>query len=275
MQTSYTQNPDAGRAGDLRGSDDHRLIERGVQMDGAVQVGILSVLSDGKDPSSLDSDQIKAMPALAVSANAVLAATASAAAAVAIDQNSAPALQIARLSPARRVTATLSAHANWDATKMRVYGYDVEGRAIKEEMIIPDGGGVTLTTHQFFARVTKVELDAQSGTGGSFTMGYTADEGIYSPEECGILLRPYTSEPLTNDSVDDKKGGDWLKKGRCLVAVEATVSKGDNVFVRTLLSGQNVRGQLSNAPGAGFSPLPHAKFSSDGDTTHVAEITLS
>lgn len=78
------------------------------------------------------------------------------------------------LSPSRRITLVLSNHADWDATTATITGKDANGDTITEDLTIPNGGNATLTTTKLFARVTSVTIPAQSGTGGTFTVGVAA-----------------------------------------------------------------------------------------------------
>lgn len=78
------------------------------------------------------------------------------------------------LSPSRRITLVLSAHADWDATTATITGKDAGGNTITDTLAIPNGGGATVTTAKLFARVTSVAIPAQSGTGGTFTVGVAA-----------------------------------------------------------------------------------------------------
>ena len=75
---------------------------------------------------------------------------------------------------ARKLTLTLSSHADWDATTATIAGYDSLGNAISESLSIPNGGNATLTTTRRFRRVLSVSIPAQSGTGGTFTVGVAA-----------------------------------------------------------------------------------------------------
>lgn len=78
------------------------------------------------------------------------------------------------LSPSRRITLVLSNHADWDATTATITGKDAGGNTISDTLSIPNGGNTTLTTAKLFARVTSVAIPAQSGTGGTFTVGVAA-----------------------------------------------------------------------------------------------------
>lgn len=78
------------------------------------------------------------------------------------------------LSPSRRITLTFSSHADWDATTATITGKDGNGATITDTVSIPNGGNATVTTTKLFARVTSVAIPAQSGTGGTFTVGVAA-----------------------------------------------------------------------------------------------------
>lgn len=269
VQTSYTDKPVASRKGQLATNGNH-VIESG-HANGTPHVGNL-VLLTGPTNGNLENADAAPLAAITVDVDDILAATASAASPLSITSASTPALNDGLLNPARRITAVLNSHANWDATKMRVYGYDWQGNAIKEELTIPDAGNVTLTTHQFFSRVSKVEVDTQSGTAGSFTMGYTADEGIYSPGSVGILMRDTAREPLdANDALADNDRCDVVKTGGISVAVEAAVTtKGAPAFLRTATSGSDVMGQWRSTPATGFTRQPWARFDTLSDSDSIA-----
>lgn len=273
VQTSYSLKAPTARKGQFadNGADVGGRDVEACHASGTPAVGNLVLLAG---PTAGDGAKATAAPlsALTVSATAILASTASSASAASITSASSPALATTHLNPARRITAVLSSHANWDATAMRIYGEDVMGNPIKESLLVPDAGGVTLTTHQFFSRVTKVELDAQSGTGGTFTMGYTADEGVYHPKSVGIAVRDTAREPLdSSDQFADKDKVDVLKEGRLFVAVEDTVSeKGAPAYLRVVTSGANVMGQWRSTPATGFIRQPWAAFETLSDADSIA-----
>ncbi len=76
--------------------------------------------------------------------------------------------------PARVLTVTLSDHVDWHATTGTIRGLDVDGRAITETFAIPSGGDATVALAKRFARVTEIDIPAQGGTGGTFTVGVRA-----------------------------------------------------------------------------------------------------
>lgn len=85
----------------------------------------------------------------------------------------------AAMGPPRALEFVFSAHADWDATTATVTGVDMGGNAISSSFAIPNNGGQTVVDTRLFARVTQVSIPAQSGTGGTYTLGvrrrFTAD----------------------------------------------------------------------------------------------------
>lgn len=78
------------------------------------------------------------------------------------------------MNPPRPLTMTFSSSADWDATTATVTGTDVAGATITETFAIPNNGAVTRTGVKLFRTVTSVAIPAQSGTGGTFTVGVRA-----------------------------------------------------------------------------------------------------
>jgi len=80
----------------------------------------------------------------------------------------------ASMAVARMLSFAFSSHADWDATTITVTGRDVDGATITETFAVPNGGGSTVNGTKHFKRVVSVAIPAQSGTGGTFTMGVRA-----------------------------------------------------------------------------------------------------
>lgn len=73
--------------------------------------------------------------------------------------------------PARNLTLTLNAHADWNATTITVTGTDSTGRTITEAFTVPDGGDTVLVGTKTFASVTNINIPAQGGVGGTLLVG--------------------------------------------------------------------------------------------------------
>jgi hypothetical protein len=78
---------------------------------------------------------------------------------------------IGSMVPARALSMTFSNHADWDATTAVITGVDAAGNTITENFAIPNGGNTTVNGTKLFRRVTQIAIPAQSGAGGTFTVG--------------------------------------------------------------------------------------------------------
>jgi hypothetical protein len=169
----------------------------------------------------------------------------------------------AKMSPARRVTMALSNNANWSSSTAILSGYDAHGAPIRELLVIPASGNVTLTSKAFFQYVTELYIPAQGGAAGTYTLGVTADDGVFTRRDSGILIYNPAHEPY--DSNDAVTAGDVcavLLKGRIWVPCEGTVAEGDSVFVRAATVSTDIRGQFRSGAAANFSPLSGAVWRS-------------
>lgn len=78
------------------------------------------------------------------------------------------------MTPLRVLTLTLSNHADWDATNATVTGIGPTGASQTETLAIPNGGNATVTGTKRWSSITSIAIPAQSGTGGTFTVGTRA-----------------------------------------------------------------------------------------------------
>lgn len=78
------------------------------------------------------------------------------------------------LDPPRRLSLTLSNNSDWDATTLTVTGTNAAGAAQTESFAIPNGGNATVNGTKHFRTITGVAVGAQTGNGGTFTLGTRA-----------------------------------------------------------------------------------------------------
>ena len=98
--------------------------------------------------------------------------------------------------PPRNVTMTFSNHADWDATMAVVTGIDSDGNVVQEDLLIPNGGNATVTGAKLFAKIMNLYVPAQSGTGGTFTLGTGSKLGAINGQAVhGVALYEATREP--------------------------------------------------------------------------------
>lgn len=272
-QTDYSTSPVAGREGDIAASGPHRI--QASVASGAVKIGILAAFTSSGKPGDQVPAVTTALAALAAVVNAIVTTLASSASAATLSgAGLTGAIGALRMSPARRITIILSNNANWDAGTWILKGKDISGKDISEDIVVADAGNATYTSRQFYSYVESLYIPAQSGTGGTMTVGVSADEADYAKGSVGVAFRDNTREPASNDSYADQEDCPMFVGGPVLVKVEAAVSRGMPCFVRTALSGPNVMGQFRGDPAAGFSLFRGAHFESDGSAAGLAVLVL-
>lgn len=193
-------------------------------------------------------------PLIAADADAILAGGASAASEqnlVAADFNGA--VGATEMTPARSITLVLSSHTDWDATTATLTGVNHLGQTVSESLTIPDGGNTTVTSTGYYHSVTGLDIPAQTGTGGTFTVGISAITTLTIADFLGVVLRQPVLETRATDSVysmlPDPGVADYvdadsvplMKAGDVWVYVEEAVSDGDPVYVRIASSGGNTQ----------------------------------
>lgn len=143
--------------------------------------------------------------------------------------------------PPRNITITATNNADFDLTTWYVRGRDENGLPQEEAFVMPNGGNTTLTGNKFFSKVTEVYVPAQSGTGGSYTVGFGSKLGPLDLHLAGIALYDATKPPgayAEDDSVS------VLEEGAIYVQSETAVDPTKPVYVRLVISGDEVRGHF-------------------------------
>jgi len=179
----------------------------------------------------------------------------------------------AEMWPPRQITFIADSHANWDPAVVAIFGTDYLGRPIQEVMEMPDGGNVTLTTTQHFSTVTRIDVQTQGGTGGSFTVGINSVLGPLDKKALGVSIRRSVEESATYARY---KEFEVRRKGRILVAVEAAVTPLLPVLVRVVATGAEVRGAFrGTADSNDCAPFRGARFATTTTGAGYAELELS
>lgn len=214
-------------------------------------------------------------PAVAASATAIIASGWASAAGVVTksgaDLNGT--VGATEMFPGRLVTATFSNHADWDATNMTVTGVSAETNLpVTETIAIPNGGNATVTGTVYFKSITSISVPAQSGAGGTATLGIAASTTLTAAYFDGIVMKkPFdlalsandlyrfggTALATTADYVDNATL-DIIRTGTVSVYTEQAVTEVDPVYVRI-------------ASGAGGTHL--GAFRKDDDTGTAVLLT--
>lgn len=180
--------------------------------------------------------------------------------------------------PSRLITLVLSSHADWDATTAVLTTLDPYGRVQQENLAIPNNGGVTLTATKLASKIISLVIPAQSGTGGTATMGITSALGpLTSLDVVGIVsylaARQVLPQALGGASAEFSQYDtlEILQGGAVWLEPEAAVADGDQVLVRLVASGPQVLGAFTNVddgtPGAeNCVPVIGLRFRSASET---------
>lgn len=254
MQTSYTQDPAIGIAGDWATSDPNRKGESCVA-EGVIPVGIVVVRGTNK------TRQVKQPAALAAADPDAFLATGFATAAAVVakgsaDMDGALGAAATRIWPPRNYTATLSSHADFNVGELKLVGLGPDGVTLQEETLqVPDAGNTTLAGKLHFTSPPRAAvLSTMGGTGGAITLGFGTDIGpIDGREVRGVAMRDAGKVSLTDHA--DKSGVTVARKGTVHVACETVATAGDPVFVRLVATGNEVLGAVrKDADGSAGAP---------------------
>lgn len=142
-----------------------------------------------------------------------------------------------RISPPAKIQLVLNNNANWDATVATLSGLDENGIPVSESLTIPDTGNTTLTSTRFYSRVTGLAIPAQSGVGGSATLGTSASVTLDGGDVLGVSLREHHARAVPsetdNELWDDGAEMPVLRHGRVYVKMENAFRAGECPLVRT------------------------------------------
>lgn len=150
--------------------------------------------------------------------------------------------------PAKQVTITCDASGDWDATNVLVSGEDQDGNPQTDTIAIATS--TTGTSAKFFSRVTSYVVPAQTGAGGTATVGYAADAG--GSVQWGTLFE-HDGVAVYDDTLEEDSAGagypstysvPCLIEGEIDMISEVTTVKGAQVFVRIVTGGAEVAGRV-------------------------------
>jgi len=270
LQSSYSQSPDQAVIGQLTDAFSPRRCSAKVAR-GMVKAGYGVFKANGSlggaGTSMLDPGEVlqTPSPALTVDVDAIASAVASSGSIQTLTTFNGV-VGATEMQPARAVTFICDASTDWNATNVTLTGVNHLGQTVSETLAIDTS--TTATSVNKYRSVTRVVIPAQTGAGGTATIGITAETALAIADFRGVAVRQeikttnstaglygypgLTAAQLavTADYVDGEPvpclsmGGIWV------FTEEATVD-GDPVYVRI-------------AAGAGGSAL--GAFRNDADT---------
>jgi hypothetical protein len=123
------------------------------------------------------------------------------------------------ISPPRNITIVTSSHGDIDAVGVVIEGRDVNDKVLTETITLTNGGGATDVGNKAFAKITKITVPAQSGTGGTLKFGIgnkigltktiktrSGLTGLISEIVGGIELAQLVTEEWVNPATADVDG---------------------------------------------------------------------
>lgn len=179
--------------------------------------------------------------------------------------------------PAQQLTATLSSHADWDATTSIFTYENAAGEIVRENVLIPNGGAATITTLGAARRFISWYIPAQTGAGGTATIGTAPTAPVLSLRDFpGIAMYDASRAPYnSSNEYEDNEPVPVRGRGtRTYVTVEDAVSAGDPVYVRTTTSGADVAGQFGGEKATNFGVLLGARYVTGASTDGLAIVEL-
>ncbi len=266
VQTTYPFARAVGYPGGLADEGPHRV--KTVLAAVAITAGLVVLRGDTPAKGYLPTDPD------AADADGIVAARATAATAASITGSGLDgAVGADEMFPARNITITASNHADFDLTTWYVRGLDEEGLPQEEAFVMPNGGNTTLTGNKVFSAVTEVYVPAQSGTGGSFTVGFGSKIGpIPGRATHGVAMYDASREP---EAYPVNYPVPVVERGPVYVTSETAYEDGDPVYVRFIATGDEVAGQVRATPDANDCALwKGARFRRTG-SAGVAAIDLN
>lgn len=187
-----------------------------------------------------------------------------------------------RIFPPALVTLVLSNNANWDATVATLSGLDQDGLPVSESLTIPDTGNATLTSTRFYSRVTALSIPAQSGVGGTATLGVSASRTLDGGDVLGVsyLDSAKTLEASTsnanNEVYEDDTVMKVVKRGIVYVKPETAYRVGDCPLVRLIAGGGETLGRVrTNSTDSGDCVAwRKARFVTSGIADSIGELEV-
>lgn len=239
--------------------------------EGAVVVGLLC--QRGTDKAR----QVAPVTSLTASATAILASGGASAATAQTVTSFNGATGTGLIIPAQQLSMVLSNSADWDATTAVFKFENAMGEIVEEEVAIPNNGNTTIKTIGAARRIISLYIPAQTGTGGTYTVGTSPDAPVLTLRDFpGIAMYDASREPYTTSN-QYTSGDPCPVRGRgtrTYVVVEDAVNAGDPVYVRTTTSGADVAGQFGGEKAANFGVLIGARYVTGASTDGLAIVEL-
>lgn len=274
-QTTYTEAPERAYPGDLADDGAHDIETVIVDEADGIAPGLVVLRTPNGDraagfPASIAAD------ADAIKTN--IGSTAGSQALDADDFNGV--IGSGRIFPPSTIALALSLHADWNATTATLEGLDENGLPVSESLSIPDGGNATVTSENYYSRVTGLTIPAQAGTGGTAQLGTTADRTLDGGDVLGVSVRTHkalAAQSLNSNEVyEDEDPMPVLRQGRINVTVENAFRAGDRVLVRLVAGVGETLGavRVHDTDGGDCVPWGHARLLNSGGAGELGRLDV-
>lgn len=274
-QTEVTQTAARATPGKLATSAPHSIISTIVEETGEIEPGMPVVRGVGGDRTA------RRPPAMVADVDAFktnIASTAGIQTFTAVDLDGV--IGAAALPLAAKVVLVLNANAAWNATTAVLSGLDKDGIPISENLSIPADTGGTLTSVNYYSKVTGLVIPAQTGAGGTATLGYAADFTFDGGAFLGLALHQHKTRfdgAYTNcENYTDEEQMSVLESGPIFVRVENAGTAGDILHVRLIAAGAEKIGayRAHDTDGGDCIPLRRLRLVESCSAGGVAEARL-
>lgn len=253
VQTSYDQAPAVALDGMIADGGPRRIISRIVEETNGIKPGRMVLKGSSDDQAKLATAQLGA------DVDAIIATIASAGTQQVLDDADLDgAIGGDEMDYGYRLQLVLDSNADWDETTAVLKGVDADtGEIVEENLSISDGGNETLQTTGYFSRVISLTIPAQSGTGGSATLGIVAGARLNRGAVLGVSVRETAREELATQVFEDEEAMGVLDEGRIYASAEAAVTDGARVYVRLTAAGAEELGAFrADDDGGDCAPFP-------------------
>lgn len=278
-QTSYTAAPLAGFPGQISDTCPTRdIVTFYCKQSGGILPGRAVIVPVNSEGGHADRPRGRYPAAAAASATAILAS--SGASSASPQTISGVALNGAvgddPLDVPAPFTLVLSSSTDWDATTATLTAELPDGTTTTESLAIPNNGNATVTTTRAYRRFISLAIPAQTGTGGTFTIGIAGTgASIDARQFLGVAhLDSATEVDASNRAViaENREGG-AVRSGRVFVETDQLVSARSPVYVRTSGTASLIGVFRGDSDSGNAALLPGAMFLAC-DASGIAEVQL-
>lgn len=158
--------------------------------------------------------------------------------------------------PGRNLEFVFDGSTDWDPTTITVTGEDENGDVITEDFAVATS--TTTTGSKTFRRVTSIAVPAQTGTGGTATVGTGTLLGPLTSADVLGMVRYLAARETAEGATAEFAQYDVLaivREGLMWVEVEEAVADGERVFVRLVTSGaEAINGYRNDRDGTAAAP---------------------